>query len=141
MINVRLDLILFDKYLNRIDGYTLEAKEQVSEILFGAHAFGAELVLVVNGVKTSLCLFQREHKKNEWHVADRLIKNVTKDDINWAKKSFMKSGSLDSWTISDLKQHFLAAKNDSKNPKPNKGQNTKSVDGMLEYLLSVGYIE
>lgn len=152
MISIKHDLILFDKdlYLMEVCEVRplddLNRNHPVYEILRKSKAFGAELVLVVNGVKNSLCTFQYNVGSKQWVVVSKIIKDVNKKDILWAKKTFMQSENPKAyadkyWSLSDLKKHFSAAKNNKENPRPNKNQNTKSVEGMLEYLLSIWYID
>lgn len=149
MISIKHDLILFDKELYLVEVYSLDTNKNYQtlyEVLYKSKAFGAEFVLTVNGVKNSLCTFQYNTSSKQWVVVNNIIRDVNKKDILWAKKTFMQPENPKAdydkyWSLSDLKGHFSAAKKDKKNPRPNKNQNTKSVDGMLEYLLSVGYIE
>lgn len=147
MFNIKLQLICMNSKLEEVDRYSLHNNDSVFEVLNSASKdiTAAELMLNINNSINSLCLYQFDKKNKQWAVVGNLVREVSKKDIEWAKKTFLASenaGPRDAfWTIRDLRTHFSMQKSKPENPKPQKHQNTKSVDGMIEYLFSVGYIE
>ncbi len=143
MINISLEIRVEYKDAGE-QAFTLNPGETIGEFLDDS-ADWARLILMVNGKESVLGTFHRSPGEKRWVVSGHLRK-VSKAEIKATKKRFMASENKRSrdnlqffWTVADLKEHFKSAKSDPKNARPAKGMSS-SADGMLEYLLSVGYI-